>query len=86
MSKQADPPPIKRFLAANGISQADLARGTKLTTGYVSLLANEVTGASQDTINAILAFLSERLGRRVTYEELFGAPAAVVLVARVVGE
>jgi len=68
--------PLKEFLAANSLTQADLARGTGLTTGYVSLLANKEAGASQDTINTLLAFLTKRLGRSVTYEECFGSPVA----------
>lgn len=68
--------PLKSFLAANSVTQADLARGTGLTTGYVSLLANDEAGASQETINSILVFLRKRLRRAVSYEECFGAPVA----------
>lgn len=64
---------LKRFLAANGISQADVARGIQRTTAYISFLANGDTGASQETISLLLAFLSRELGRQVAYEELFPA-------------
>ena len=67
---------LKAFLEEQGVTQAELARGTDLTTGYVSLLANEETGASQETIHAVLVFLSKRLRRSVTYEECFGSPVA----------
>jgi predicted transcriptional regulator len=65
---------LKQFLADVRISQAEVARGIGRTTAFVSFLANGDTGASQDTIQALLSFLSQRLARRVTYEELFGAP------------
>lgn len=65
---------IKRFLADANISQADLARGIEKTTAFVALLVNEKTGPSKDTIDSILSFLSKRLRRKVTYEQVF-APA-----------
>lgn len=73
---------LKRFLAVNMISQADVARGIGRTRAFVSQLANEETGASQETVRALLTFLSERVGRPVQYEELFApTPAAVPMVA-----
>jgi transcriptional regulator with XRE-family HTH domain len=62
------------LLEANGISQADLARGCEKTRGYLSLRINGKAGASLETIDEILTWLSARLGRKVYYEEFF-APA-----------
>lgn len=67
--------PLKIFLAHNFISQADLARGIEKTTAFVSQLVKGDVGASQDTIESILVFLTSRLGRPVTYEEIFGPPS-----------
>jgi len=64
---------MKRFLAVNGVSQADVARGIGVSTAFVSQLVAGESGARQETIHALLAFLSGRLGRQVTYEELFPA-------------
>lgn len=71
---------IKRFLAVNMVSQADLARGIDRSSAFVSQLVNGETGASKETIDSILSFLSARLGRPVTYEELFGPSTAAALV------
>lgn len=84
MAKHSDTP-LKDFLARERVSQADLARGIKKTTAFVSLLANEETGASKDTIDDILAFLSTLLRRRVTYEEVWGVPSTEPTPVRTAG-
>lgn len=71
---------LRHLLREGGITQAEVARGIRRTDGYVSLLVNGETGASQATIKALLAFLSRRLGRAVTYEELFGPSAPDLVV------
>ncbi len=67
---------LRAFLKRHGISQADLGRGIHKTTAFVSQLVNGKVGASLETVNAVLAWLSERCGRAVRYEEVFAAPAS----------
>lgn len=67
---------LKGLLEVNNIQQVELAQGIGKSKAFVSKLLSDDTGASQDTIDAILAFLSKRLRRKVTYEMVFGAPAA----------
>jgi transcriptional regulator with XRE-family HTH domain len=71
---------LGELLEANGVQQVEVAKGIGRTKAFVSRLLSGETGASQGTIAALLAFLSRRLGRPVTYEELFGGPAADPLV------
>jgi transcriptional regulator with XRE-family HTH domain len=66
---------LKPFLATHNITQAEVARGIGRSTAYVSVLAQGRTGASQRTSADLLRFLSKRIGRAVSYEELF-APEA----------
>lgn len=72
-----EPSPLKAFLVRNYISQADLARGIDRTTAFVAQLAAGDCGASQETIQRTLLFFTQRLARRVTYEEVFGEPAVI---------
>lgn len=65
---------LKAVLKQHSITQAELAAGISRSGGFISQLISGDSGASQETIESLLSFLSERLGRRVTYEELFGAP------------
>lgn len=67
---------LKTLLERNGISQRELARGLRKSDAAVSRLLSGDTAATQDTIEAVLAFLSKRLRRRLTYEQVFG-PVAV---------
>lgn len=62
------------FLESNGIAQTELAKGIGRSDALVSRVARGEAGASQDTIDAVLSWLTSRLGRTVTYEETFGAP------------
>lgn len=66
---------LKRLVTEHGISQADLAQEIKRSPAFVSRLMAGHIRASQSSINAILAYLCKRLGRSVSYEELFGSPA-----------
>lgn len=66
---------LKALLDKHEISQTELADGIGKSRAFVSRLVGGDTGASQETIDATLAFLSKRLGRRVTYEQVFGAVA-----------
>ena len=67
---------LDELLTAHRIPQRELARGIGRSEALTSRIVNGHCGASQATITAILAFLAARLGRSVTYEELFGSPAA----------
>lgn len=67
---------LRNLLESNAIRQADLARGIGRSRAFVSRFVSGETGGSQATIQALLSFLGSRLGRPVTYEELFPAPAA----------
>lgn len=62
------------LLRRHEITQADLARGIQRSEPFVSRLVRGGTGASQLTIQRVLAFLSVRLQRSVTFEEAFGGP------------
>jgi transcriptional regulator with XRE-family HTH domain len=68
---------LKTLIEELGLSQAELARGIGRSEAFVSRLLSGETGASQGTIAGLLAFLSERTGRRVTYEQLFPTAAGV---------
>lgn len=68
-------------LERDGITQSELARGAGRSVALISRIVREEVDPSRDTIDAILAFLTARLGRPVTYEECFGAPAAADVVA-----
>jgi DNA-binding XRE family transcriptional regulator len=61
-------------LARHELSQADLARGIKKTTAFVALLVNEESSPSHATAFDVLAYLSRRVQRPVSFEEIFGAP------------
>lgn len=73
---------LETLLVEQGIEQRELAKGINRSDALISRIVRGECGASQDTINAVLAFLSGRLGRTVTYEETFGAPAERVAQAR----
>lgn len=74
--------PLRRFLVKNEVGQNTLARGIYKSSGYLSQLANDAAGASQDTVDAILAYLSDSLSRKVTYEEVFGGRRVSVRINR----
>lgn len=63
---------LKLLLQEHGITQADLARGIERSEPFVSMLISRSTSPSMETVGRVLAFLSERLGRKVAFEEAFG--------------
>jgi transcriptional regulator with XRE-family HTH domain len=63
---------LKALLDKHRISQRELAHGIGKSDAAISRLVSGATGASQETINDVLVFLSKRLHRRVTYEQVFG--------------
>ena len=62
---------LRDLLESNEIRQAELARGIGRSRSFVSRFLSGETGGSQTTVRALLSFLTTRLGRRVTYEEVF---------------
>ncbi len=66
---------LGQFLHDNGITQAQLAIGIEKTDSFVSLLVSGKSHPSQETVNALLAFLCAELKRPVKYEELFTVPS-----------
>lgn len=64
---------LRTLLDKHGITQRELATAIGKSDAAVSRLLSGETTASQETIDAVLAFLSKRLGRRVTYERAFGS-------------
>jgi transcriptional regulator with XRE-family HTH domain len=68
---------LRTLLEKHHISQRELAAGIGKSTAHVSRLVSGETGASQETIEAVLAYLSNRLGKRMTYERVFGLPREI---------
>jgi hypothetical protein len=68
---------LANFLEANEIKQVDLVKGLPADKAQVSRWANDPEiGMTRETIDNILAWLSKRLGRTVSYEEVFRDEAA----------
>jgi transcriptional regulator with XRE-family HTH domain len=65
---------LRDLLQEAGLSQRELAAGIGKSDALVSRLVSGEATPSKETIDKTLYFLSGRLGRPVTYEELFGAP------------
>lgn len=76
MSTKSGQPGLGELLLKHDIQQVDLATGIERSEALISRIVSGEAGASQATINEILAFLSKKLRRRVTYEECFGSPVA----------
>lgn len=69
---------LPSLLDQHGITPREVASGTGVAlSGIYDILAGKRRPTTA-TVDLILAYLSERLGRRVTYEEAFGAPASLV--------
>ena len=66
---------FQRFLDENGLTQAEIACLLDVIPSTVSKKATGDRPWKLTEIQAILAFLTARLARPVTYEELFGSPA-----------
>lgn len=73
---------LERLLDSAGLNQTEVAERLGLDSSTVSRKVSGARPWKGDEIRELLAFASERLGRRVTYEEAFGDPtpdqAAVV--------
>ena len=68
---------LRTFLDANEIKQVEIVKATGWDAANVNRLANDPeANPTRETIDALLSFLSERLGRPVTYEEAFNDRAA----------
>ncbi len=67
---------LKAFLESNGIKQVDLAESLELDPSTVSQKLSGDRPWFQQEVDRVLAFLFERLGRPVTYEEAFNGKAA----------
>jgi predicted transcriptional regulator len=70
------PAKLEALLRREGITQVELARGTGRSEALISRVIRGAADPSKDTIDAILTFLNARLGRRVTYERVFGEERA----------
>lgn len=62
---------LKTLLDKHGITQHELAVALGKSDAAVSRLVSGETSATQETIEAVLAYLSNRLGKRMTYERVF---------------
>lgn len=63
---------LRQILADHGIQQRELAVAVGLSEASVSrIVKGERALPRKPTLDAILAWLSRRLGRPVTYEETF---------------
>lgn len=63
---------LRTLLDKHGITQRELALAIGKSDAAVSRLVSGETAASQETIDAVLAYLTSRLGKRMTYERVFG--------------
>jgi len=65
---------LGQFLELNQVKQVELVKDLGLDKAQVSRWANDPdANVTRDNIDKILAWLSKRLGRTVTYEESFGS-------------
>jgi transcriptional regulator with XRE-family HTH domain len=67
---------LKPFLEANGVKQVELVDALGLDSSTVSLKLSGDRRWFQEEVDRVLAFLTQRLGRPVTYEEAFAGKAA----------
>ena len=65
----------EQFLDGAKISQTEIAEALRLDPSSVSRKISGERPWKLAEIQGLLAFLTERLDRRVTYEELFGSPS-----------
>ena len=64
---------LKALLDKHHITQREMARGIGKSTASVSRLVSGETSATKGTIDAVLAYLSRRTGKRMTYDRVFGS-------------
>jgi transcriptional regulator with XRE-family HTH domain len=67
---------IERLLASGAISQAEVARALRLDPSTISRKLSGKRSLKLQEIQGLLRFLSGRLARPVSYEELFAPDAA----------
>lgn len=67
--------PIDAWMARQGVTRVELAPVLGLDPSAVSRKARGEREFTQPEVDICLRYFSERLGRPVTYEETFGAPA-----------
>ncbi len=60
------------FLAEHGISQTEVASWFGVESSTISRKLSRARRWTEDEIKTVLARASEKLGRRVTFEEAFG--------------
>lgn len=68
---------LKALLDKHGISQREVASAVGRSDAWMSRVAAGLLDPSLEDIDAILAFLSKRTGRRVTFEQVFAGKAVV---------
>jgi len=66
--------PIEQFFNDHGLTQSDVAVHLGVDRSAVSRKVAGDRPWKQSEIEALMALATQRLGRRVTYEELFGRP------------
>jgi transcriptional regulator with XRE-family HTH domain len=63
---------IRSFIEANGITQTEIVRDLQIDAANVSRLVNDPnSNPKRERIDQVLAYFSIRLGRPVSYEEVF---------------
>lgn len=74
---------LKRLLVEHGIQQRELAAAVGLSEASISRIVrgDRALLPRKTTLDAILAWLTARLGRPVTYEETFGGDSSAEPVA-----
>lgn len=65
-----------KLLQQAGLTQAELGQSLGVTQSAVSRKLSGERAWSQRDVGAVLVLLSRRLGRKVTYEMVFGSPFA----------
>jgi len=73
------------FLDANGLSQTEVGAALGVTGATVSRKLSGARNWRGAEIQSALAFFSERLGRRVTFEEAFGSTDTLSDLAEEIG-
>lgn len=64
------------FLETHGIQQTEVAAALGMHKTQINRLTKDDANPTRQTIDAILRYLGERLGREVTYAEVFGTPGS----------
>jgi transcriptional regulator with XRE-family HTH domain len=64
---------LARFLDANGVTQTEVAQALGVEPPTISRKLGGIRPWRLAEIQQLLAFLTQRLGRQVSYDELLGA-------------